>query len=245
LTSDGKGVYVLIGNGAIATGGNAPVLQGAPSFGADIAKKIRLAPQGQGAYILDAYGRVWPVGGAPAISPNYLLHVNEDWARDLEITEDGRGFYVLDKEGGIHTGGAAPAPGYNPTPTWPGQDSAVALVVTDSRSPRALVTSPGEVQVLTSPTMPQVITLAVGTSDQANVSWRAESNAGWAKVHTASGQTPGTLAVSIQPGGMAPGAYSATIEVEDANGMYPQSTVIVRLQLVATLYKTSVPLIMR
>ena len=188
---------------------------------------------------------MWPVGGAPSISPNYTLHLNEDWARDLEITENGQGFYVLDKEGGIHTGGTAPALGQNPTPTWPGQDIAVALVVTDSRSAPALVTSPDEVQLMTTPSAPRTVKLAVGTSDQSKVSWHAESNAGWAKVQTASGQTPGTLAVNIQPDGMAPGVYMTTIDVQDPNGVYPQSTVTMRLQVVSKLVKTSVPLIMR
>ena len=112
-------------------------------------------------------------------------------------------------------------------------------------APRALVISPGEVRVLTTPNRPQVVRLAVGTSDQANVSWRAQSSAGWAKVQTSTGQTPGTLAVSIQPAGMGPGSYSATIEVADPNGVYPKTTVTVRLDLVSKLVKTMVPLMKR
>ncbi len=245
LTKNGKGVYVLLSDGSILTGGTAAGLQGNPRFEGDIARKIRLAPGGSGAYVLDSYGRVWPFGGAPALSANYPLHMNEDWARDLVITADGRGFYVLDKEGGIHTGGAAPAPAKNLTPTWPGQDAAIALAVADSRAPRMLLASPGEVTVLTTQKQSKTIQLSVATTDQVTVSWRAVSNAGWAKVETASGKTPGTLGLSIQPSGLAPGNYTAEIEIEDSSGAYPQTTATVRLKVAANLYKSLVPMIMR
>jgi hypothetical protein len=132
LTPDGKGVYVLLADGSVRTGGNAAPFSANPNLGGDIAKKIKLTSDGKGAYILDAYGRVWNIGAAPALRPRYALHMNEDWARDIELTENGRGYYLLDKEGRIYTGGAAVAPRVNLTPIWPGEDAAVDLVVTES-----------------------------------------------------------------------------------------------------------------
>lgn len=245
LTKDGKGVYVLLSDGGILTGGTAPGLQGNPHFEGDIARKIRSAPSGAGAYVLDSYGRVWPFGGAPALAANYPLHMNEDWARDLVITADGRGFYVLDKEGGIHTGGCAPAPTRNVTPKWPGQDVAVALAVADSRAPRTLLTSPGEVAVLTTSKQPRTVEMSVAASDQGTVNWRAESNASWARLQTSSGKTPGTIDVNIQPSALGPGEYHAKITVADPSGVYPDTTVMVNLKVVSNLYKSLVPLIMR
>jgi hypothetical protein len=245
LTADGRGVYVLRGDGTILTGGNAAALAGAPYFGGDIARKIELAPQGQGAYVLDAYGRVWAVGGAPALSPNYTLHLNEDWARDLEIAADGRGYYILDKEGGVYTGGNALPPSSNLTPTWPGQDMALALAVVDCRLPHVLMAIPNKVTVLTIPRQPHTIKLKLQASDQGNTGWRAESSASWAQVQTSSGQTPATLTIDVQPGSMTPGSYSATVTVVSTDGGYPDIVVPVRLVVAAKLYKSVLPLIMR
>jgi hypothetical protein len=243
LTKDGRGVYVLLGNGIILPGGNAPGLPGSPYFGIDIAKKIQLAPQGPGAYVLDAYGRVWPFAGAPNISPNYALHLNEDWARDLVITEDGRGFYVLDKEGRIHTGGSAPRPVANLTPTWAGQDVAVALAVADSRAASTLTAAPTEVSVVLAPAQSQTVSFAVNGC-QAGIPWIVESNVAWAKVQTPTGQTPGNLSVAVQPGNMAPGTHTGTLTVKTTDGIV-HATTRIQLRVISNLYKTRVPLIMR
>lgn len=109
LTPDGKGVYVIDGNGRIYAGGTAPALglpSGLPATG-DIFRRIKLAPDGSGAYLMDIYGRIWNTPNAPALITQYEPHINEDWARDFELTEDGKGFYLLDKNNGIHAGGDA------------------------------------------------------------------------------------------------------------------------------------------
>lgn len=249
VTNDGRGMLVVDRRGHVYAYGNAPTLalpSGLPFPDNEaIAKRIELTPSGRGYYILDSYGRLWKTGDAQAIEAHYRVHMGEDWARDLELTKDGRGYYLLDKEGGIHTGGCAAAPSRNLTPTWPGQDVAVALVVTDSRMTRSLVVSDGQVEVMTPPKTTKTVQVGVETTDAANINWSAASSASWAKLRAASGQTPGTLTVDIQPGSMAIGSYSATITVKDPSGTYPDAAVTVQLRVTAQLYKRMLPLIMR
>jgi len=245
LTQDGKGVYLLLGDGIIHTGGNAPGLEGTPYFGEDIAKKIELAPTGKGAYILDAYGRVWNVGGAPAINWNYALHMGEDWARDFEITEDGKGFYLLDREGGVHTGGVARAPSQHLTPVWPGQDVAVALALADGRIAKKLVIAPTAANILLTRDMTGSIAAQVQTSDLGSASWRASPDAGWLNVQPATGAAPGKFSMTIAAGQLALGTHSAKVTITDTTGNYPARSVEVQVRVVRQLYKSLLPSIMR
>jgi hypothetical protein len=190
------------------------------------------APGKPSMYIFDA----WCLGTTPAVADlegDGTLEVVRA-AATLNAAKNGgaNGLLAVWEPSSVST--LAPWPMFRRDPEHSGRSA-----------PRALVTLPDDVRVLTTPNRPQAVKLTVGTSDQAKVSWRAQSNAGWAKVQTSTGQTPGTLTVSIQPAGMGPGSYSAAIEIADANGVYPKTTVTVRLELVPKLLKTAVPFMRR
>ena len=78
--------------------------------GWDIAKSIAYRPDGR-LYVLDGFGAVWPVGGAPNYGATWF-----GWniARDLTVWPDGKGYAVIDGFGGVHRFGSAKNPG--PTP---------------------------------------------------------------------------------------------------------------------------------
>ncbi|MEP6623565.1 MAG: hypothetical protein ABJC79_03925, partial [Acidimicrobiia bacterium] len=78
-----------------------------------------------GWYVLDAFGALHPVGGAPAVSTPYWL----GWpiARDVHRNPDGRGGYILDGYGGVWPVGGAPRLGGG-TPYY-GRDVARGFVM--------------------------------------------------------------------------------------------------------------------
>ena len=99
VAPDGKGFGVLDGFGGYHRYGSAPRLSGLPYWqGWDIAKSISFRPGG-GAYLLDGFGTVWPLSGAPRYNSPYF---GWDIARDLTVWPDGKGYVVVDGFGGLH-----------------------------------------------------------------------------------------------------------------------------------------------
>jgi hypothetical protein len=107
--------YLLDTQGGLTSVNGATFAKGAPHFGFAIARKVVMAPDNLGGYILDGYGGLhpWTVGNAapPAAITGGPYWSGWDIARDVVMTGVGKG-YVLDGFGGIHAfGGAATASG--------------------------------------------------------------------------------------------------------------------------------------
>jgi hypothetical protein len=125
LVSTGEGVSVLDGFGGIH-GGNLPQ---AVHFESDLARDLELVPapaeeSGQDSqlpplpsppgsaresasgayYLLDAYGRVYPAGGA---RQQGYPELDAPVARDLAVTPSGQGYYVVDAYGNVYGYGDA------------------------------------------------------------------------------------------------------------------------------------------
>jgi hypothetical protein len=242
LTPDGKGIYILLSDGTVHTGGNAKPFTGLPLFDDGSAKKIKLTTDGKGAYILDAHGHVWQVGSAPQLTPTYAYHMNDDWARDVELTDDGRGYYLLDREGRIYTGGAAVAPTMNLTPIWPGEDVAVDLAVVDSQTLHTMQLMPNGVNAMTTPGQPRSQTIQVNVSDS-TCRWTASSNQSWLQVNSSSGTGPGSFTITMQANQT--GTVEGQITVTDSAGVYDPATITIRLTVVKNLVRTFLPLTLR
>jgi hypothetical protein len=120
------GPYDRVGIGAVSGGDGAiwvtfDFVQGPPIPGT-----AGVAACANPGYVLDGWGGVHPVGGAPAMSTTGYWP-GWDIARDLSMSA-GHGGQVLDGWGGLHpVAGATPMPvsGY-----WPGWDIARAVAVT-------------------------------------------------------------------------------------------------------------------
>lgn len=112
--------------GAVSSLGTAPA-QG-PTFGFNAARGVAAARDG-GGYVLDLYGGVHPVGGAPSISTSGYWP-GWDIARGLALNPDGKSGYVMDGWGGLHPVGGAARVTNNAY--WPGWYIAKAIVLTPS-----------------------------------------------------------------------------------------------------------------
>ena len=244
LTPDGKGVYLLLADGSVRTGGNAAPFSGTPVLGGDVAKKIKLTSDGKGAYILDAYGRVWNIGTAPALKPQYTVHMNEDWARDIELTGFGRGYYLLDKEGRIYPGGNAVAPKVNLTPIWPGEDAAVDLVVTDSSTINALVVNPSAFAGITTASKPTKFVVKVDSTLD-SVAWRVTANQPWLKFDAQVASTPGEVEITADPRGLPLGMHQATITITGDGAANSPLSIPVQLRIVDAFESVYLPLVLR
>ena len=111
VTPDGRGFTVLDGFGGRHPFGSARRLKGGPYWpGWDIAKAIAYRPDGS-LYVLDGFGSVWPIGGAPDYGHDFF-----GWniARDLTVWPDGKGYAVIDGFGGVHRFGSAKRPNATP-----------------------------------------------------------------------------------------------------------------------------------
>ena len=232
----------MLGDGAVHVGGAATPLTGLPYFGIDIAKKIKLTADGAGAYILDAYGRVWNVGSAPQLTPNYTYHVGENWARDVELTDDEKGYYLLDKEGRIYTGGAAVAPTLNLTPVWPGEDAAIDLVVVESQAQDTMRITPDTVHVMAVPGQALSQTLQLSVADS-TCQWVVSEDKNWLQVSPGAGSGSGNLTVTVQASQT--GTFEGQVTVVDGKGVYDPVTIDVKLQVVNKVNKTFLPLVRR
>ena len=128
------GYYILDGLGGLHAGGGCPELPLAACFEADLARAVALVevkdelqdpleaeidrllpvppPPGQpnvgsqlAYYLLDAYGRVYPVGGVPQRG---YPELSGPVAVDLALTPQGDGDYVVDAYGHVYGFGNAP-----------------------------------------------------------------------------------------------------------------------------------------
>jgi hypothetical protein len=98
-------MWALTNYGRVLTQGNAQGAVTSPLFGWDIARDIESAPDGNGYYILDGFGGVHEMGGAPPLAREGRPYFNIDIARDFEIY--GNGYLLLDGYGWIHSVGDA------------------------------------------------------------------------------------------------------------------------------------------
>ena len=69
-----------------------------------VARDIRTNPDGPGGYLLDAYGGIWPVGGAPTLPG--VPYFGRDRARGFVLLPGGRGYTVRDDGALVAFGGA-------------------------------------------------------------------------------------------------------------------------------------------
>ena len=131
--------YVLDGFGGVHRfGGAAPITTPLPYWpGVDVARDLVLRPGGQGGYLLDAQGGVFPfgIGGAPAPArPSGTPYWGYPIARDMDLLSDGSGGWVLDGYAGIHRAGAPSVVPDSPAPYWLGWDIARSLALLPDRS---------------------------------------------------------------------------------------------------------------
>ena len=69
----------------------------------------------QAGYVLDGFGGIHAMGGAPVLLPA-TPYFGFDVTSAIQVTENGTGYYVLDSFGGIHAGGTATVP--SPLPPY-------------------------------------------------------------------------------------------------------------------------------
>jgi len=133
-----RGYYLLTGDGAIHSVGDAPPLA-APMFDTDAAIDLEILPWMEPAgYVLDRFGGVHPVGGAPFRGDTDF---GFDFARDMEVMPSGRGYVILDAFGGLHCFGEAALPPVS----LPGFDEAVDIELTSTGKGYYILTRSGMV----------------------------------------------------------------------------------------------------
>jgi hypothetical protein len=96
-----------------------------PYWGYPIARGIAARPAG-GAYVLDGWGGLQALGGAPPIQVSGYWP-GQDVTRGLVLGGDGSWGYVVDLYAGLHPVGGAP--GIYNGPYWPGQDPVRGIVL--------------------------------------------------------------------------------------------------------------------
>ncbi len=120
------GLYAVDGYGVLHPGSSPPMTTSASWPGWNIARGLAIAPGGQSGQMLDAFGGLHPVGGAPWL-PGTAYWNGWDIARGLTLAPGGQGGYVLDGWGGLHPFGNAP--GLSGTAYWPHWDIARAITL--------------------------------------------------------------------------------------------------------------------
>ena len=129
-----EGYYLLDGFGGLHAGGEVPELPQAVRFEEDLARDVELvelsddsvdaleaeimrllpvpSPPGQlgvgkqlAYYLLDAYGRVYPVGGVAQLG---YVQLDAPVAKDMAVTPGGDGYYIVDAYGRVYGFGNAP-----------------------------------------------------------------------------------------------------------------------------------------
>jgi hypothetical protein len=128
--------YVLEGWGGLHAFGGAPAVTGAAYWsGWDIAKRVKLLPDGSGGYVLDGWGALHPfaIGQNPMprsfADTAYWPHWNI--ARDFDLmsnsTPTTAAGFTLDGFGGVHAFGFSPAAPVTVGGLWPGWDIARSI----------------------------------------------------------------------------------------------------------------------
>jgi lysozyme len=119
------GLYGVDGTGSLHYGSSPPLAVSGSWPRADLVRGIATAPAGQGGYVLDAYGGVWPFGNAPGVTMSGYWR-GWDIARGIALRPDGHSGYVLDGYGGVWPFGGAP--GVSMSGYWRGWDIARGVV---------------------------------------------------------------------------------------------------------------------
>jgi hypothetical protein len=126
LTTPFHGLYGVDGSGGLRPGSSPPL----PTTGRwpswDIVRGVAVAAGGQGGYVVDAYGGVWPYGNAPGVTMTGYWG-GWDIVRGIVVRPDGHSGYVLDGYGGVWPFGGAP--GVSITGYWRGWDIARGIVL--------------------------------------------------------------------------------------------------------------------
>ena len=124
VVSEENHYYVLDGFGTVHAGANSTPLPQAVHFESDLARDIELVNRNADAglpvvppppgsplpeiqldyYLLDAYGRVYPMGDLPELG---YPELDEPVAKDMALTPDGKGYYVVDAYGHVYGFGSA------------------------------------------------------------------------------------------------------------------------------------------
>ena len=137
------GGYIVEGNGTVTpvgVGGETPSpIAGGPSFPADYARGIAIAPEGTGGYIVDLYGglhrfRIGAGSPLPARATGGPYWLGWDIVRGVTIAPTGGGS-VLDGYGGLHPFGAGSGPRVSAARDgmyWPNFDIARGVVLTEN-----------------------------------------------------------------------------------------------------------------
>jgi hypothetical protein len=121
--------YVLDGWGGLHPFGIAPAVTGAPYWPAfDIAKRVKLLPDGSGGYVLDGYGGLHPFGVGTNAAPRAITDAAywSGWniAHDFDLfsnsTPSTAAGFTLDGFGGVHKFGFAPNGPVGAGGYWPG-----------------------------------------------------------------------------------------------------------------------------
>jgi hypothetical protein len=121
--------YVLDGWGGLHGFGGAPAVSGAaywPRF--DIAKRVKLLPDGSGGYVLDGWGGLHPFAVGSNVAPRgisdaaYWPHwsIAEDFDLFSNSTAATASGFTLDGYGGVHTFGFVPGGPVGSGGYWPG-----------------------------------------------------------------------------------------------------------------------------
>ncbi len=128
------GGYIVEGNAVVTpvgVGGQTPSpISDGPSFPADAARGIAIAPEGTGGYIVDLYGGLHPfrIGAGSPLPPRATggpYWPGWDIAGGVVVSENGGTGYVADGWGGAHgfrVGSSALPPDTTGGPYWPGWD---------------------------------------------------------------------------------------------------------------------------
>src|SRR5207302_2076088 len=115
------GLFGVDGTGALHYGSSPPLPVSGSWPRANVVRGIGTSPGGQGGYVLDAFGGVWPFGNAPGVSMTGYWR-GWDIARGIAVRPDGHSGYVVDGYGGVWPFGGAP--GVSIAHYWRGWDIA-------------------------------------------------------------------------------------------------------------------------
>jgi hypothetical protein len=126
------------------------------------------------------------------------------------------------------------------TPTWSGQDVAVDLDVTDSRTISGPRVGSQHILLVTTPNHPVSRALEVESSAGDAIPWQAEENTGWLSVAPASGTTPSQVTIQGNPSGLPPGSHQAILTISSQG---TSTSVTVELRILDRLHTTYLPLI--
>ena len=142
-TSSAASGYVLDGYGGLHPFGGAPAVTGAAYWqGFDIAKRVKILPDGSGGYVLDGWGGLHPFAVGTNAAPRAISdaaywpgwNVAQDFDLFSNSTPATAAGFTLDSFGGVHTFGFAPNGPVGPGGYWPGRNIARSIRLNPSSS---------------------------------------------------------------------------------------------------------------